>query len=69
MKGGADGRVKSSGVPAGYVGDVLKGTETREGKGMQSFTNGTVLDGWFYQDKFVKGRMIDCKGNKLQGNF
>jgi hypothetical protein len=40
----------------------------RDGKGLQYFANGTVLDGFFEQDKFIKGRIIDAQGNKAQGS-
>ena len=47
LKGGADQREKSISLP-GYTGDVLKSdTNTREGKGIQYFANGTVMDGYF----------------------
>jgi len=32
----------------------------REGKGMQYYANGTVLEGFFEQNNFVKGRIIDA---------
>ena len=48
LKGGADQRVKSNGEIAGYSGDVLKADQSiREGKGMQFYLNGTVMEGYF----------------------
>ena len=65
-----DQRVKSSGEIAGYSGDVLKADlSVREGKGVQSFLNGTVMDGYFASNKFVKGRLIDSMGNQITGVF
>ena len=46
LKGGSDQREKSN--FNGYSGDVLKSDNLiREGKGIQTFTNGTVSDGYF----------------------
>jgi hypothetical protein len=47
LKGSADQRVKATNL-AGYTGDVLKSdTNTREGKGVQTYANGSVQDGYF----------------------
>jgi hypothetical protein len=32
----------------------------REGKGLQFFSNGTVQDGYFEANQFIKGRLIDA---------
>lgn len=41
----------------------------REGKGIQYFTDGSVVEGYFQADQFVKGRLIDVNGNILTGSF
>jgi hypothetical protein len=69
LKGNADQREKSITL-TGYTGDVLKSdTNTRVGKGVQTFANGTVQDGYFLANSFVKGRMIDAEGSILTGGF
>lgn len=69
LKGTADQREKSTTLP-GYTGDVRKSdTNTREGKGIQIFANGTVQDGYFLADSFTKGRMIDAEGSMITGGF
>lgn len=69
LKGKADQSQKSEELP-GYKGDVLKSnTAVREGKGIQYHANGTVFDGYFQTDQFIKGRMIDSEGNQVTGTF
>jgi hypothetical protein len=69
LKGNADQREKSISLP-GYAGDVLKSdTNTREGKGVQTFANGTVHDGYFVGGSFAKGRVIDAEGTMITGGF
>lgn len=69
LKGGADQREKSTTLP-GYTGDVLKSdTNTREGKGVQTFANETVQDGYFQANAFVKGRLIDADSTIVTGAF
>ena len=40
----------------------------RHGKGLQQYTNGTVLDGYFLENRFIKGRMI-FEDSKLTGQY
>ena len=62
--------MKSTGDLPGYTGDVPKSDKTiREGKGQQLHTNGTVFDGYFYENRFIKGRMIDTVGTMITGSF
>ena len=69
IKGKADQSQKSEELP-GYKGDVLKSnTAVREGKGIQYHANGTVFDGYFQADQFIRGRMIDAEGNQVTGTF
>lgn len=44
-------------------------TRVKEGKGIQYFSNGTVLDGYFQKNNFIKGRIIDVFGNQVSGSF
>jgi hypothetical protein len=71
LKGSASNREKAqAGAIPGYQGDVSKSdTNCREGKGLQFFQNGTVFDGYFSNNTFIKGRMIDAQGCQLIGTF
>ena len=62
--------MKSTGELPGYTGDVLKSDNTiREGKGQQQHVNGTVFEGYFFENRFIKGRMIDAVGTMITGSF
>ena len=68
LKASTDKRVKSA--FDGYTGEVLESdTSTREGKGTQCFQDGSVLDGYWQANLFIKGRLISPEGTTLAGGF
>ncbi len=69
LKNNANSLVKAKNL-AGYDGNVVSTDEKcREGKGVQQFTDGTVLDGYWQGNRFIKGRLVTATGVTLTGVF
>ena len=69
LKNNANSLVKAKDL-AGYDGNVLStDDQCREGKGTQQYLDGTVLDGYWQGNKFIKGRLVTANGVTLTGVF
>lgn len=62
LKGQLTNLTKSSTQTAGYDGQFFDASmKQRHGKGVQQYQDGTVCDGYWREDQFVKGRLMQCK--------
>ena len=53
-----------------YEGQWVVGTMIREGKGRQTFKDGSMYEGWFRNDKADgKGRLIHADGDIYEGEW
>ena len=55
---------------ATYVGQWLEGTETRAGKGAQRWLDGSIYEGYWWDNKANgKGRLIHADGDVYTGGW
>lgn len=55
---------------AKYQGEWIKGTEVRQGKGIQIWSDGSKYEGWWKNNKANgKGRLIHADGDVFEGQW